>query len=68
MIAEAHGKKIKLIKGFSWFLKILSHITGLVNKAFGSLVYEQSISEYKINYIVDDLKNSILKTEVESND
>jgi len=64
LIAEAHGKKVMLIKGFGWSLKILSRFTGLVNKAFGSMVYEKAISEYKTDYIVEDLKNSILKTEV----
>ena len=64
LIAQAHGKKVMLIKGFGWSLKILSRFTGLVNKAFGSMVYEKAISEYKTDYIVEDLKNSILKTEV----
>ena len=37
LIAKAHGKHIVLVPGFTWALKILSHCTGLVNKAFGSL-------------------------------
>ena len=41
MIAAAHGRKILLIPGLSWALKILSYVTGLVNKAFGSLAYEK---------------------------
>ncbi len=64
MIADSHGKKVKLVKGFSWCLKILSRFTGLVNKAFGNMIYEQEMSKYTDNYIVEDLKNSILKTEV----
>ncbi len=63
MIAEAHGKKIRLIRGFTWALKILSHVTGLVNKAFGNLSYEMEISEYKQDYRVNDLKTSIERTE-----
>lgn len=63
MIAEAHGKKIVIIPGFTWALKLLSHITGLVNKAFGSLSYEQKMSQYSMNYCVASLNESIGKTE-----
>ncbi len=63
MIADAHGKKVVLVKGFSWALKLLSHVTGLVNKAFGSLSYDMGISEYKDNYRSFTLNESILKTE-----
>lgn len=64
MIAECHGKKIVMVKGFTWALKIMSHVTGLVNKAFGSLAYEQKISEYKVNYRLVDLRNSVSRTEI----
>lgn len=63
MIAKAHGKKIFIIKGFGWALKIMSHITGLVNKAFGSMSYDMSISEYKEDYRVCGLAESIKRTE-----
>lgn len=63
MIAAAHGKKLKLIGGFAWALKILSHLTGLVNKAFGSLCYEMSLSEYKVPYRILSLEESIGKKE-----
>ena len=63
MIAAAHGKRVGLIKGFEWSLKLMSHLTGLVNKAFGNLSYEMSLSEYKDNYRVADLKESIKRTE-----
>ena len=63
LIAAAHGKKILLIKGFGWALKLLSHCTGLVNKAFGSLSYDPSISAYKQNYCICSLEESIRKTE-----
>lgn len=64
MIAKAHGKKIFIIKGFGWALKVMSHITGVVNKAFGSMSYDMSISEYKEDYRVYGLEESIIKTEV----
>lgn len=63
MIAEVHGKKIRLVKGFGWALKMMSHITGLVNKAFGSLAYDPVISEYTADYRVYDLHTSIQRTE-----
>ena len=62
-IAEVHGKKVKLIKGFDWALKFLSLFTGLVDKAFGSFVYEKSMSEYKEEYRKYGLKESIYLTE-----
>ena len=64
MIAEAHGKKVRLIRGASWILKIMSHFTGLVNKAFGSLTYNKEMSVYKENYRKFSLSSSIELTEV----
>ena len=63
MIAEAHGKKVRLIKGFGWALKIMSRVTGLVNKAFGSLSYEKDISNYTVEYRFKSLKDSVEETE-----
>lgn len=63
MIAKAHGKKIVIIKGVAWILKILSLFSGLVNKAFGSLCYDQELSRYKQDYCVRSLAGSIQETE-----
>ena len=63
MIAEAHGKKVQLVKGFGWALKIMSKVTGLVNKAFGSLSYESEMSEYRVEYRIQNLSNSVRETE-----
>lgn len=63
MIAEAHGKKVHLIKGFGWTLKIMSHVTGLVNKAFGSLSYDIELSKYSVDYQKFSITESIKKTE-----
>ncbi len=62
-IGAVHDKKLVLVKGFTWILKILSHITGMVNKAFGNLSYDMELSEYKENYRNYSLKESIEKTE-----
>ncbi len=66
LIAAAHGKKIHLVKGFGWLLKIMSHFTGLVNKAFGSLSYAQDMSAYPTDYRVATLGASIEQTEGEN--
>ena len=63
LIAKAHGKRCVLVPGFGWMLRILSHATGLVNKAFGNLAYEQSMSVYKEPYQKYSLQEAIEKTE-----
>lgn len=63
LIAEAHGKKIVLTEIFNGALKIMGKKVGIVNKVFGNLVYDKSISEYKVNYRVRDLKEAVRATE-----
>lgn len=59
MIAEANGKKMLLIPGVTWMLKLLSHFTGAVNKAFGNMYYDQGMSAYKKSYQGFSLADSI---------
>lgn len=63
MIAEAYKKKIVLLGGTSWILKIMGHRIGMINKAFGNLCYEQSMSVYKYDYrrykIVDSIEEIV---------
>lgn len=63
LIAEAHGKSIRLTKLFNPVLKLMRTRVGLVNKVFGDLFYEQSMSEYKVNYRIRNLRESIELTE-----
>mgnify|MGYP000896013443 CR=1 FL=1 len=63
LIAKAHGKHLVLVPGFTWALKLLSHCTGLVNKAFGSLCYDPALSAAPGDYCVADLARSIEETE-----
>ena len=63
LIAQAHKKRIAIVPGFTWALKLLSRVTGLVNKAFGSLCYDHEISTYKEEYCLTSLKDSIWITE-----
>jgi len=62
MIAKAKGKKIHFVKGFAWLLKIMSLFTGLINKAFGNLSYESSMSNYIVEYRKYNLEESIKET------
>ena len=62
-IGVAHGRKVRLVRGFAWALRFVGLFTGIFDKAFGSLTYEQSISEYKEDYRKYSLKDSIMETE-----
>ena len=57
LIAEMHGKNVKLVKVFNPLLRLLGLKIGLINKVFGNLVYEQSMSEYKVDYRIRDLES-----------
>ena len=63
LIAHANGKGILLIRGVSWALKLLRPMTGIVDKAFGSLCYDFKLSRYSKDYCVKNLPESILETE-----
>jgi len=63
LIAEMYGKKIRLVKIFNPMLWLLGFKLELVNKVFGNLVYEKSMSDYKVNYQIRDFQESILVTE-----
>ena len=65
MIAEANGKKLHLVHGFGWAVRFLGMFTGLIKKAFGSLIYEKFLSEYQDVYNNYSLLQSIGKTEDE---
>ncbi len=62
-IAAARGKKILLVPGLTWALKLASHVTGMVNKAFGSFYYEPQLSAYKENYCIRTVEQAIRETE-----
>ena len=62
-IASCNGKQVYLFSGFGWVLKVLSHITGYVNKAFGNLTYDERLGDYKEKYRRFTLEQSIKETE-----
>lgn len=63
-IARAHNKKIWLTKLFNPFIEFMFGKVGLINKVFGNLVYEKSLSYYeKESYQVRSFTDSIELTE-----
>lgn len=67
MIGKVSGHKIRLVRGLNLGVIIAGKIPGkisvLVNKAFGNMVYEKGMSEYKKDYRVRTLYESIKLTE-----
>ena len=66
-IARIHGHRIFISKAFAGTVRLASHgpkkIAGLVDKAFGNMSYDPSISQYDFPYQVVDFEESIEKTE-----
>ncbi len=62
-IGRAHGRKVRLIKGFGWAVKFAGLFTGLVNKAFGNFTYDKEMSVYKQEYRFKTLAQTIEETE-----
>lgn len=66
-IAGAHGKKLHLTKLCNPLLRFLGTVGGkpgrLVNKAFGNMVYDKEMSDYKENYQIYGLEDSVRLTE-----
>ncbi len=66
-IADTHGRKIHMTRVFNPVLRLLGKsggkLGGMVNKAFGNLVYERGMSEYKEDYQVYGLEESVRRTE-----
>lgn len=66
-IAKECNHKIIVSRAFNWTVAVASKIPGkiggLVNKAFGNLAYDQSISTYDFKYQLYSLPQSIRRTE-----
>ncbi|SDZ46577.1 UDP-glucose 4-epimerase [Evansella caseinilytica] len=63
LIGEVHGHKIRLTKIFNLFITPFIGKVELITKVFGNLVYEQEMSEYKEDYLVNSFTQSIRRTE-----
>ncbi|MDG5789301.1 NAD-dependent epimerase/dehydratase family protein [Evansella sp. AB-P1] len=62
-IKRVHNKNIKVTKIFNPFIKVMSSKVNVINKVFGSLVYEKKMSEYKEKYHVKEFKETVEATE-----
>ena len=67
IIAKTKGHRIRMIPFMSIPVKLLGKIPGrlgeLAKKAFGDFVYDKNLSEYKEEYRLYSLEESILQTE-----
>lgn len=67
IIGEVSGHKVKVSKAWNWGVSLALHIpgkiSGLANKAFGNMSYEQNMSQYDFKYQKVSLKESIKRTE-----
>ena len=63
IIANTYGKKICMVKLFNSFIRLLKRV-GIINKVFGDLYYEKSMSEYREPYCKVDFEESIRRTEL----
>lgn len=63
MIAEANGKQIKLVKGLDGCFSALAKLNPKVDKVFGNLSYEETLSntsrhiEYRVYSLADSLRD-----------
>jgi len=63
-IAEVYGKKMRLTKVFNPLIRWGSKKVPVINKVFGSLVYEKEMSDYQdFEYCRSNFKQTIEKTE-----
>ncbi len=62
-ISQLNGNNVKLVKFFNPFLKLLSPFITVIGKVFGDLTYDKSISEYKVEYRICNLEESIKRSE-----
>ena len=59
LIGQSMNKKIRLFIGLGWLIKLSGLVIKKLTKAFGSLCYDMKLSEYKQNYALSSLEESI---------
>lgn len=68
IIASTANHRILISKNLNWVLALAKLVPGrsriLVDKAFGNLSYEKSMSQYSFIYQIVSLKESIIRTEL----
>lgn len=63
MIAEEHSKRLRMTKLFNGSIELFKNRNSFVNKIFGNLVYDSSMSKYYESYQIYDLHSSLKITE-----
>lgn len=67
MIAKINHHKILVSRAFNWGVGLAVHIpgkiSGMANKAFGNMSYDQKISQYEFDYQIVGLEESIKYSE-----
>lgn len=59
LIGQSMNKKVRLFIGLGWLIKLSGLVIKKLTKAFGSLCYDMKLSEYKQNYALISLEESI---------
>lgn len=63
LIAEANGRRLPMIRGVAWALKLTRPFTKAADKAFGSLCYDRALSDYPENYQKYTLEEAVYATQ-----
>ena len=63
MISKVHGHNIRLIRNLESAIRFMSRFSVKIRKAFGSLAYDMSMSDYRHDYRACTLYDSIAETE-----
>ena len=63
MISKVHGHNIRLIRNVESAIRFMSRFSVKIRKAFGSLAYDMSMSDYIHDYRAYTLYDSIAETE-----
>lgn len=64
LISLVHNKKIILVSIFNPLMIYVLGNVNIITKVFGNYIYDKSLSTYKEDYIINELYESINKTEV----
>ena len=64
-IARCHGKKLMVIPGFGWLIRLAESRVGVVGKVFGTLTYDKSMSQAFADDGLISFEETIRRTEAE---
>ncbi len=64
-VARCHKKKLFLVRGFGWLVRLLENRVGVVGKVFGSLTYDKAMSRTFAQAGQMDFLETIRRTEDE---